>query len=119
MRLMKMIGHGYVSIIKKYPNGLGNRMRKFDEWSLTGKHPEVQTYYDYFYILERDHLNLIFPESQASKSDIDNVATFYRPKLKEILDENTFFDEEMIADHEVSADLSKITLFNFIKDGLK
>lgn len=60
MKLMKRMGFGFNSIIKKYPMGLGNRMRKFDEWSLTGNHPQVKTYYDYFYIKEREHLNLIF-----------------------------------------------------------
>ena len=115
---MKRMGFGFNSIIKKYPMGLGNRMRKFDECSLTGNHPQVKTYYDYFYIKEREHLNLIFPESQASKSDIDNSAAFYRPRMKEIYDENSFFDEDMIGDHELSADISKITLASFIKDGL-
>jgi hypothetical protein len=52
MKLMKPLAYGYVSIIKKYPEGLGNRMRRFDEWSLTGNHPSVRTYYDYFYNLE-------------------------------------------------------------------
>lgn len=44
-----------ISIIKKYPKGLGNRMRKFDEWTLTANHPQVKTYYDYFYNLEGKH----------------------------------------------------------------
>ena len=119
MRLINLTRCGYASIVKRYPTGLGNRMRRFDEWSLTGNHPRVRTYYDYFYIMESEHLNLIFPESQASKSDIDNATAFYRPKLKEIMDENTFFDEEMIGDREVSVDIEKITLASFIRDGLR
>ena len=119
MRLIRLGGFGYVSIMKKYPAGLGNRMRRFDEWSLTGNHPQVRTYYDYFYAMETGHLNLVYPESQASKSDIDNVATFYRPRLKEIIDENTFFDELMIGDRDLSVDINKITLVSFIRDGLR
>lgn len=93
-------------------------MRKFDEWTLTANHPQVKTYYDYFYNLEGKHFQVNFPETQASKNDIDQAAIFYRPKMKEIIDENTYTDDEFIGDNQLSEDITKMTLKNFVKEGI-
>jgi hypothetical protein len=38
-----------ISLIKKYPNGLPNRLQQHDDWVKSWKDPHIHTYYDYFY----------------------------------------------------------------------
>lgn len=38
--------------------------------------------------------------------------------MKEIIDENTYTDDEFIGDNELSEDITKMTLKNFIKEGI-
>lgn len=51
-RLIYFARRGSAHLIKKYPNGLGNRMERFDEWTKTWNDPNITCYYDYFYNLE-------------------------------------------------------------------
>jgi hypothetical protein len=49
MRLLVRINRaGYISLIKKYPNGLPNRLQHFDTWVASWKDPHIRTYHDYF-----------------------------------------------------------------------
>ena len=38
----------YISLIKKYPKGIPNRLEKYDKWVASWKTPPINTYYDYF-----------------------------------------------------------------------
>lgn len=52
LRLIRQAQCGYISIVKKYPNGLGNRMERFDQWVKSWNDPHFSTYYDYYYNFE-------------------------------------------------------------------
>ena len=49
LNLLKRSCFRYQSILQKYPNGLGHRMERFDQWTKTWNDPNFNTYYDYFY----------------------------------------------------------------------
>lgn len=48
MRNLFKLRYGYRNIVEKYPNGLGNRMERFDKWVRTWGDPNLTSYYAYY-----------------------------------------------------------------------
>ena len=40
---------GYISLIRKHPAGIVNRLQVYDGWVASWKDPHIHSYYDYFY----------------------------------------------------------------------
>ena len=44
----KRIKANYISLIRKYPKGMPNRLEEFDKWAASWNQPHINNYYDYF-----------------------------------------------------------------------
>ena len=80
-RLIYTARKGSAYLIKKYPNGLGNRMQLFDEWTKTWNDPNIKCYYDYFHNLENPRFQAFIPDSASSKNDLAQAVSRHRPVI--------------------------------------
>lgn len=46
--LLKKVRFQYISIIKKHPRGVVDRMQRFDQWAQSWNDPNIKTYKDLF-----------------------------------------------------------------------
>lgn len=106
LRLIKISQRGYVSIIKKYPNGLGNRMERFDEWAKTWNNPQITSYYDYFYNGETKEFGVVIPDSENARNELAQCATRYRPAIYEFHEKMKIFEPHYADDKLLSIDVN-------------
>ena len=73
MRLTGRIRATYISLIKKYPKGMEERLPHFDKWVLTWKNSNIQTYHEIYLNQEQGKHSYFFPDCAKSKAALDEA----------------------------------------------
>jgi hypothetical protein len=119
IRLLKTARFSYLSIIKKHPNGLGNRLERFDDWTKTWNDPNIKTYHDYFHNGEIPKFDVTNPDCEASKHEFAQCAARHRPAIFENSEKFNLFENEFGTDQFLSAEAGDLDFRKFLKECLK
>ena len=63
----------FISLIKKHPRGIENRLQHFDRWVVGWKTPPINSYYDYYHNGETGKHRMWVPDCPKSKMALDLV----------------------------------------------
>lgn len=118
MQLIRTARRNYVSIVRKYPDGLGNRMERFDEWTKTWNDPNVTSYYDFFYNFESRKFEAYIPDSDSAKNELAQCAARHRPVIAELSDKLNIKDNYYSNDNLLSIDVAHLSFRRFVREGL-
>jgi hypothetical protein len=73
MQLLVRNRASYISLIRKHPDGLPNRLEPFDKWVATWNEPNIHSYEDYFRNGETRKQEMFMPDCPRSKAALDFV----------------------------------------------
>jgi len=71
----------FISLIKKHPKGISNRLEPFDKWVAGWKTPPIDSYYDYYRNAETREHEMWIPDCPKSRTALDLVEYGHRPAL--------------------------------------
>ena len=71
----------YISLIRKYPKGMKERLPHFDKWVQDWKDPNITTYYGVFLNQEQGKHEQYYPDCIKSKAAVDQADFNFRPTL--------------------------------------
>lgn len=101
---------GYISLIRKHPAGIVNRLQVYDGWVASWKDPHIHSYYDYFYNGETRTHDMYMPNCARAKALEDSLTYNFRPGLADMYQRFFPIDENFADDLGPSQDTSALTL---------
>ena len=81
MQLSRKSRAMFISLIKKHPRGIENRLQHFDKWVLGWNTPPINSYYDHYRNGEAGEHEMWVPDCPKSRIALDLVEFNHRPAL--------------------------------------